>query len=296
MKNNILLVVNPISGDIDKSEITAIVQSFADQKSYFLILYNTTGNADIEEIKKLYELHKPERILVAGGDGTIKMVAEAMQEFDIIIGILPAGSANGLAVDLNLPQTIEENLEIAFFDDYIEMDIICINGKKSIHLSDLGVNAEMIKNYEDSTIRGKLGYALQTLYTLVDLDDPFVATITGDFPSVTTEARMIVIANSQKYGTGISINPNGKMDDGKFELVILKNMDFVVLGKIIAGNSTLDINDVQIISTSKATITTNIPVSFQIDGEYCGMETKLEVTIQPKQMKVAIPKLLKITT
>ena len=176
------------------------------------------------------------------------------------------------------------------------MDIICINGKKSIHLSDLGVNAEMIKNYEDSTIRGKLGYALQTLYTLVDLDDPFVATITGDFPSVTTEARMIVIANSQKYGTGISINPNGKMDDGKFELVILKNMDFVVLGKIIAGNSTLDINDVQIISTSKATITTNIPVSFQIDGEYCGMETKLEVTIQPKQMKVAIPKLLKITT
>lgn len=296
MKNNILLVVNPISGDIDKSEITAIVQSFADQKSYFLILYNTTGNADIEEIKKLYEIHKPERILVAGGDGTIKMVAEAMQEFDIIIGILPAGSANGLAVDLNLPQTIEENLEIAFFDDYIEMDIICINGKKSIHLSDLGVNAEMIKNYEDSTIRGKLGYALQTLYTLVDLDDPFVATITGDFPSVTTEARMIVIANSQKYGTGISINPNGKMDDGKFELVILKNMDFVVLGKIIAGNSTLDINDVQIISTSKATITTNIPVSFQIDGEYCGMETKLEVTIQPKQMKVAIPKLLKITT
>ena len=296
MKNNILLVVNPISGDIDKSEITAIVQSFADQKSYFLILYNTTGNADIEEIKKLYEIHKPERILVAGGDGTIKMVAEAMQEFDIIIGILPAGSANGLAVDLNLPQTIEENLEIAFFDDYIEMDIICINGKKSIHLSDLGVNAEMIKNYEDSTIRGKLGYALQTLYTLVDLDDPFVAKITGDFPSVTTEARMIVIANSQKYGTGISINPNGKMDDGKFELVILKNMDLVVLGKIIAGNSTLDINDVQIISTSKATITTNIPVSFQIDGEYCGMETKLEVTIQPKQMKVAIPKLLKITT
>ena len=296
MKNNILLVVNPISGDIDKSEITAIVQSFADQKSYFLILYNTTGNADIEEIKKLYELHKPERILVAGGDGTIKMVAEAMQEFDIIIGILPAGSANGLAVDLNLPQTIEENLEIAFFDDYIEMDIICINGKKSIHLSDLGVNAEMIKNYEDSTIRGKLGYALQTLYTLVDLDDPFIATITGDFPTVTTEARMIVIANSQKYGTGIAINPNGKMDDGKFELVILKNMDLLVLGKIIAGNSTLDVNDVQIISTNKAIITTNIPVSFQIDGEYCGMESKLEVTILPKQMKVAIPKLLKITT
>jgi len=295
LKNNILLIVNPISGNVDKSDIVAVVQSFAKQKSYFLIQYNTTGDADIEEIKKLYELHKPQRILIVGGDGTIKMVAEAIQEFDIIIGILPAGSANGLAVDLNLPQTIEDNLEIAFFNDFIEMDIICINGKKSIHLSDLGVNAEMIKNYEGSTIRGKLGYALQTLYTLVALDDPFVAAITGDFPTVTTEARMIVIANSQKYGTGIAINPNGKMDDGKFELVILKNMDFIVLGKIIAGNSTLDINDVQIISTNKATITTNIPVSFQIDGEYCGMETKLEVTILPKQLKVAIPKLLNNT-
>jgi len=296
LKNNILLVVNPISGDLDKSELIAIVQSYADHNSHILKIYRTTGIADIEEIKKLYELYKLDRILVAGGDGTIKMVAEAMQDFDITIGILPAGSANGLAVDLNLPETIEDNLEIAFFNDFMEMDIICINGKKSIHLSDLGVNAEMIKNYEGSAIRGKLGYALQTLYTLVDLDDPFVATITGDFPTVTTEARMIVIANSQKYGTGVSINPNGKMDDGKFELVILKNMDLLVLSKIIAGNSTLDVNDVQIISTNKATITTDIPVSFQIDGEYCGMETKLEVTILPKQMKVAIPKLLKTTT
>jgi len=296
LKNNILLVVNPISGDLDKSELIAIVQSYADYNSHILKIYSTTGIADIEEIKKLYELYKLDRILVAGGDGTIKMVAEAMQDFDITIGILPAGSANGLAVDLNLPETIEDNLEIAFFNDFMEMDIICINGKKSIHLSDLGVNAEMIKNYEGSAIRGKLGYALQTLYTLVDLDDPFVATITGDFPTVTTEARMIVIANSQKYGTGVSINPNGKMDDGKFELVILKNMDLLVLSKIIAGNSTLDVNDVQIISTNKATITTDIPVSFQIDGEYCGMQTKLEVTILPKQMKVAIPKLLKTTT
>jgi diacylglycerol kinase family enzyme len=51
--------------------------------------------------------------LLAGGDGTIKMVAEAMENYDVIIGILPAGSANGLAVDLNLPTTIE-NLEIVF--------------------------------------------------------------------------------------------------------------------------------------------------------------------------------------
>lgn len=284
-----MLVVNPISGGIDKSDLIDAATVFAEKENMNLVIYNTSGITDIENIKVLYDIYTPKRIIVAGGDGTIKMVAEAMEDHDIIIGILPAGSANGLAVDLNLPAGIEENLEIAFYNDYMEIDMISINGKKSIHLSDLGINAEMIKNYENSNIRGKWGYALQTVTTLIELEDPFVVTITGNFPMVECEARMIVIANSQKYGTGVSINPNGVMDDGKFELVILKNMDLVVLGKIITGNMPIDVNDVEIISTEKAFVTTNIPVSFQIDGEYCGKETKLSIEILPKQLKVAIP-------
>lgn len=283
------MIVNPISGDVDKSELIEVATTFADKENFNLVIYNTSGESDIENIKVLYKTYNPKRVIVAGGDGTIKMVAEALEDHDVVIGILPAGSANGLAVDLNLPDTIEENLEIAFHNDFMEIDMISINGKKSIHLSDIGVNAEMIKNYESGSIRGKWGYALQAVSTLIDLDDPFVATITGDFPTIECEARMIVIANSEKYGTGVSINPNGVMDDGKFELVILKNLDLVVLGKIVTGNMPVDNNDVEIISTDKAFITTNIPVSFQIDGEYCGTETKLNIEILPKQMKVAIP-------
>jgi diacylglycerol kinase (ATP) len=284
-----MLVVNPISGGVNKSELIEAATAFAEKEKLNLVIYSTSGITDVDNIKVLYDTYLPKRIIVAGGDGTIKMVAEAMEEHDVIIGILPAGSANGLAVDLNLPLEIEENLEIAFHNDYMEIDMISINGKKSIHLSDLGVNAEMIKNYENSNIRGKWGYALQTISTLIDLEDPFVVTITGNFPTVQCEARMIVIANSQKYGTGVSINPNGVMNDGKFELVILKNMDLVVLGKIITGNMPIDVNDVEIISTEKAFVTTNIPVSFQIDGEYCDKETKLSIEILPKQLKVAVP-------
>jgi diacylglycerol kinase (ATP) len=286
-----MLVVNPVSGNIDKSDLVDVATIFAGKENLNLVIYNTSGASDIENIKVLYKTYNPERIVVAGGDGTIKMVAEAMENHDVIIGILPAGSANGLAVDLNLPSTIEENLEIAFHNDYMEIDMISINGKKSIHLSDLGVNAEMIKNYESSSIRGKWGYFLQTFSTLIDLDDPFTATITGDFETIECTARMIVIANSKKYGTGVSINPNGIMDDGKFELVILKNLDLVVLGKIISGNMPIDSEDVVIISTDKAIVRTNVPVSFQIDGEYCGVETKLNIEILPKQMKVAVPNL-----
>lgn len=289
MKKNILLVVNPISGDIDKLEITTMVSEFAKNLGVNLEVYTTSGEDDIENIKNLYDKSLFERILVAGGDGTIKMVAEAMEEHDVVLGILPAGSANGLAVDLNLPDSIEENLQIAFSNKAKAIDMISINGKKSIHLSDIGLNADLVKNYENGSIRGKIGYVLQSVSTLIDLEPPFFATITGDFPTVSCEARMIVIANSQKYGTGVTINPAGLMDDGLFELVILKNMDLVLFGKIITGNMPLDDEDVEIISTNKATIKTNQPVNFQIDGEYCGKQTELEIAILHQQIKVAVP-------
>ena len=289
VKKNILLVVNPISGDIDKLEITTMVSEFAKNLGVNLEVYTTSGEDDIENIKNLYDKSLFERILVAGGDGTIKMVAEAMEEHDVVLGILPAGSANGLAVDLNLPETIEDNLEIAFSNKAKAIDMISINGKKSIHLSDIGLNADLVKNYENGSIRGKIGYVLQSVSTLIDLEPPFFATITGDFPTVSCEARMIVIANSQKYGTGVTINPAGLMDDGLFELVILKNMDLVLFGKIITGNMPIDDEDVEIISTNKATIKTNQPVNFQIDGEYCGKQMELEIAILHQQIKVAVP-------
>lgn len=289
MKKKYFLVVNPISGDVDKSEILNKTMAFATEYDVEIIVYETSGDNDETAIRELYNLHKPERILIAGGDGTIKMVGEALEKQDVIFGILPAGSANGLAVDLNLPSTLEENLEVAFHNHFMEMDMISINGKKSIHLSDLGLNAELVKNYENGSTRGKLGYALQVITTLTELEEPFSAKIEVNNETIECVARMIVIANSQKYGTGVTINPDGVMNDGKFEIVILKNLDLVVFGKIITGNIPINSEDVEIISSDKAIITTTSPVSFQIDGEYIGEETRLDIKILPSQMKVAIP-------
>ena len=288
-QNKYILVVNPISGDVDKTEILEKTLAFALAENIEIIVYETSGNNDANAIKNLYNIHKPTRILIAGGDGTIKIVGESLENQNVIFGILPAGSANGLSVDLNLPSTIDENLEIAFHNDFMEMDMININGKTSIHVSDLGLNAELVKNYEHGSVRGKLGYALQVINTLTEFQEPFEATIEANNQTINCAARMIVIANSQKYGTGVTINPNGKMNDGKFEIVILKNLDILVFTKIITGNIPLNSDDVQIISTTFAKITTNFAVPFQIDGEYIGEETSLEIKIIPKQLKIAIP-------
>lgn len=289
LKKNILFVVNPISGDLDKSELIETVKSYAVTCHINLQVYETTGLDDIDQIKILYDEHLPIRIVIAGGDGTVKMVAEAMVDHDVIVGILPAGSANGLSVDLDLPKTLEENLSIAFHNNYIEMDMISINGKKSIHLSDIGLNADLIKNYEESDVRGFWGYASQAYTTIKESGDPFVVSVTANNQTVKHEARMVVIANSQKYGTGVVINPNGVINDGKFELVVLKNLDLIILGKIITGNMPIDSDDIVVISTDQAVMKMDHPVSFQIDGEYCGAQTELDIHILHKQMKIAIP-------
>ncbi|MGV9003233.1 diacylglycerol/lipid kinase family protein [Flavobacterium sp.] len=289
-KENIcLLVVNPISGDVDKTEISNKIIAYCDASNFKLIIYETGGDNDESKILKLYEEHQPDRVLIAGGDGTIKMVGEVFEKHDVIFGIIPAGSANGLSVDLNLPTTLEENIKVAFGFNYIEIDMIEINGKKSLHLSDLGANAQLVKNYEMGTTRGKLGYALQVVSTLQDLDDPFSAVIELNGKTVECVAAMIVVANSQKYGTGVTINPNGLINDGKFEIVVINNIDLLLLGKIVMGNIPVDTEEVQIYQTDKATIKTSKKVSFQIDGEYCGDEDFLDITILPNQMKIAIP-------
>ncbi|NDI97684.1 diacylglycerol kinase [Flavobacterium sp. LaA7.5] len=286
-----LFVINPIAGGNDKSDLIEKVKLYAEDRGVTLICYETTGDDDEEAIRKLVDEHDPQRILVAGGDGTIKMVAEATLNQDVIIAVLPAGSANGLSVDLNLPDTVEANLEVAFNGVVKPMDIITINGKNSLHLSDIGVNADLIRNYENGSMRGKLGYALQALNTLTDLGEPFNAIIKANGESIETEARMVVIANTNRYGTGVTINPVGKMDDGKFEIIILKNLDILVIGKILSGNIPVDENEnIVIISTDEALITTNISVSFQIDGEFCGSVNELDIKIIHPQLKMIVPK------
>ena len=284
-----MLIVNPVAGGIDKSEIIEETSLFAHKQGLNFVLYTTAGKDDISKIKDLYDTFKPERVIVAGGDGTIKLVAEALEDSNVVFGIIPAGSANGLATDLNIPESLEENLPIAFHNAFMEMDMIVINGKTSLHLSDLGLNAALIKNYESSAIHGKWGYALQVVNTLIEKEEPFTATITANGQTVNCMAQMIVIANSKKYGTGVVINPQGTMNDGKFELVVLKNLDLSIFAKIITGNIPIESGDVEIISTDRANIKLNSTVSFQIDGEYCGREIELNVAISSKKLKVAIP-------
>jgi diacylglycerol kinase (ATP) len=231
--------------------------------------------------------YSPVRIIVAGGDGTIKLVAESLENNHIPIGIIPAGSANGLAYNLHLPLILEEQITTAFEDNFLEMDIIEIDGEYCLHMSDFGVNAELISRYEKSKIRGKWGYFLQSVPTLVSSEYPFKFTVEANNSTFETEGILLAIANASSYGTGAKVNPKGKMNDGLFEILIYKEFDFIEILKTLRNEVELDPEVVEVISAKKAKITCKTPVSFQIDGEYLGKRSSIEAKILPKKLKIA---------
>jgi len=288
-ERKVLLVVNPISGDLAKDQVFEIVIERAKREGDDLRIYKTTGENDQEIIREMVQNIKPSRVLVAGGDGTISMVAQAVHDQNVILGIIPAGSANGLSVDFNIPDNLLDSVNIAFGENSIGIDAVNINGDISLHLSDIGLNALLVKNYENSDTRGKLGYALEMVKTLSEHEN-FKVRITTDDETVETEALIVIIANAQKYGTGVSINPKGNMSDGKFELVIAKKLDFIETAKILTGNTDFNPEIMQVISAEKAVIEClDKEVYFQIDGEYKGMVSRVQAEILKNYITVAIP-------
>ncbi len=290
-KNYILLVVNPIAGDNDKSSIITAVENEIAQRNFRLKIFKTTGEKDKNAIDSLIEEINPSRILVAGGDGTISLVAACILGTDICLGIIPAGSANGMAVNFDLPETLPEQLEIALSDYTMKIDALYINEKICLHIADLGLNAELIKNYERSRMRGKMGYFLQSIPTLINSDSPFHFTVETEEETFEETAILVAIANANKFGTGATINPNGKMDDGKFEILIFKNLDFIEIFKTINDQPEMSSDFVRVISTKKAKITSKNKIPFQIDGEFLGEVAEATVVVLNEKIRMAVPEM-----
>ncbi len=285
----VLMVVNPISGGIDKSDIIEEVKKQVKEKGYDLDIYYTTGKDDEEALFSKIENYAPHRIVSVGGDGTIKLIAELLKDDSVPIGIFPAGSANGLAENFNLHGSVEYLTKVALGDKFESLDSILINNELCLHISDIGLNAELIKNYQEGNIRGKLGYLLKSIPTLIKSDFPFQFEIQVDGKKISRNAVLIAVANARKYGTGANINPHGRYNDGKFEILIFKEFNIPEILKTFSENAELDEDFLEIISAEEARIYSDKKIPFQIDGEYRGDISDVTATISPVKIKIAVP-------
>lgn len=291
MKPNIklLLVINPISGGSDKDDIIKNIKNIVQNFDATIEVYQTTGDDDEKQIKDLVKEKNIDRILVAGGDGTIQLVAKVVLELNIPLGIIPAGSANGLASNFNLPDSLEEQVKITLGDYFISIDVILVNNHLCLHIADIGINAHLIKNYENSSMRGKLGYALQTIPTLIESDLPYHFSIEINGETIQKEGIMIAIANANQFGTGAVINPDGKMDDGIFEVLVFKKINVIDILKTLSETFERDPEFVESFATKKVTIHSDKKVHLQVDGEYLGEVKIIEASLASSKIKIMLP-------
>jgi diacylglycerol kinase (ATP) len=288
----VLFVLNPSSGNSNNEKTILRIHQLAIEKEFdFKFLY-TNGRNDNERISADLAAFKPDRVIAGGGDGTVQLVARNLMGKNFLMGIIPMGSANGMATALGVPSnTIDAVNTIVTAEHCIPLDLLKFNDRHiCIHLGDIGINALMVKKYEEDSQKGILGYAK---YLLSSIKETPLLKYTIKTPEQTydKEGYMLAFANGHQYGTGVHIS-EGEVWDGKFEIV---NVPRVALDQVIkAGLTALNVfvdKDMfsDVISCTKAEVTIDQEVDFQIDGEYMGKIKSLKVEIIPAAVKMLIP-------
>lgn len=269
-KFRVLFVLNPVSGSNSKAELETTIREYFKETGHEYEWYQTTGSQDEESVKHWIDEWKPDRVVAVGGDGTLKLVAEVLKGSDIPAGIIPAGSANGMARELGLPGNIRECLDIIISGSCTKIDVIRINGKSiCLHLGDIGLNAQLVKHFEENGWSGKLGY-VRGIFKLLWKRNLMQVRIKKDNEILEREAFMVVLANARMYGTGAVINPGGDISDGKFELIIMKRLSFIEIVKMFLGGKNFNRHKIEVIPAEAVELEVKGRGYFQVDGEYLG--------------------------
>ena len=285
----ILFVINHKSGAGNDTSLKGLIAKVAKAEGFDFQIYSMTGN-DEENIRAEIKKFKPSIVSAAGGDGTVKLIAKILANTRIILSIIPYGSANGMAKELAITK-IDFALELLSQGNPKPIDLVDINGEICVHLADVGLNARVVKRFEKDTKRGIITYA-KHLFGEMFLLKNYRFQISYDGKNIIRKAVSITFANASKYGTGAVINPEGILDDGKFELVIVKPFPRIKLlsiaWKMFVGR--LHTSDyVEIISCKKATVVSNRRTTLQIDGEVIGKVKKINSKVMPKALRVLVP-------
>jgi diacylglycerol kinase (ATP) len=284
-----LFAINPVSGGKGKTDWTAGINDyFADSPHTAELLY-LDGKTDTTTIPQAIAALQPDRVVAVGGDGTLKIVAEYVLETGIPLGVLPAGSANGMARELGIPADIQESLNVVVNGQPKPVDLIEINdGDLCLHLSDIGLNAQVVRHYQKNKLRGMFGYLRSVVNALRKRRLLRVEIDTGS-ERIRRVAFMIVLANARMYGTGAVINPDGDPSDGRFEVVVFRRLPVWGIIKLFWRYRPFDSRNIEIFSATSVTIETHRRAYFQIDGEYRGRLTTIKARIRPGAITMLVP-------
>lgn len=279
----LLFIVNPISGGVDKEPFLKDAKSLCKKYGIPYSIFKTTGQNDKQEALKVVNQFKPDKIASVGGDGTTLFVATLLMGTDYPMGIIPLGSANGMAAELYVNLNPIEALKDIILSELVGgLDMIKINDEHyTLHIGDVGINASIVDSYEKDKNRGMVTYAKYFIEEMNRLK-PFKVIIKANGETIEMMTLMTAICNARKYGTGVPLNIIGNPMDGLFEIVLIKKVDTASL--LAAGLAALhekfhDSQSSSVIQTDKAEIIFEEPRLLQLDGEVIKKYDRLYVEL-----------------
>lgn len=289
MHGPVLFVINPIAGDHPVGPLLQELDRWANQQDVDVQGYQTRGDEDDANIREILVSGQIDLLVAVGGDGTLQMCAALARELDLKLGHIPRGSANGMAEELNLPAQVAPALRILERGRLRYCDMLRFPEERyGLHISDIGLNAALVKYYQQSGRRGFLAYA-SGIGRVLSGQQPFRVVLYCNGHRYEETALMVALANARHYGSGAVLNTRGRPDDGLFEVCVLRELGFTTVARHFLDLLDEDSEHMTVYQCSHLVLKLDRAVDFQIDGEVQESSREMEVEIAPQCLKMIVP-------
>lgn len=228
----IMLIVNPISGTGNKKDVPEVVERTLAAEGYSTDVRFTGGRGDATMFASEASDKGYYGVLACGGDGTVNETARALCGSQTALGILPAGSGNGLARHLGIPMDVELAMEIVCQRNVVPSDYGSVNGVPFFCTFGMGFDAAVSHRFARQNHRGLLSYVRSALSEYVQFR-PTTYTISANGKLLTEKAFLVAVCNASQWGNNAYIAPEASLTDGLLDITIVHSgspIDAAVMG------------------------------------------------------------------
>ena len=235
-----------------------------------------------------------ELVIAVGGDGTIHAVANGLVGTQSTLGIIPTGTMNNLAQNLNIPDTIPAACIAIAKGETRLIDVGKINEQVFLEVAGIGLEASLFPAAEEIKTPGLLTTlhgVVSSLITLLTFKPTRIRITFDERQRRPYEALQVTICNAPFYGMHLEVVPNILMDDGLLDVVIYRNFSKLEYIRhaisISQGRRTYQPKIVHR-RVASLRINTDQPLDLQVDGVSQGTTPAL-VTVLPGALRVCVP-------
>lgn len=290
-EKRLLLVINPISGAYNKRGLSEFVATRMSKLGYVVEAVYTRSPGDATCYARRAIEERYDAVAVAGGDGTINEVAKVLCDSKVALGILPAGSGNGLARHLDLPIDAVMAVDVIADGNVKKCDYCTVNGHPFFCTFGLGFDAVVSDSFARQSRRGKLMYVKSVVDHLRNYT-PEEYIIETDGKTISSKAFIIACCNASQYGNNVYIAPGADIADGLLDITIVhagSPLNTAMLGVDLFTGYIDRSTMIQTFKVPRAVIYRNDEGLAHIDGEPMVMSRELTVECHHEALNIFAP-------